>query len=126
MADEFDLIAQYFAPLSGQGSLGLTDDAAWLEDAGLVISKDLLVGGTHFFPDDPPGLVARKALRTNISDIAAKGAQPFGYFLGCVFPDGFSEADIELLTEGLKQDQDIYGVTLLGGDTTKHAGRRGR
>ena len=34
-----------------------------------------------FFPDDPADAVARKALRVNLSDLAAKGAKPAGFLL---------------------------------------------
>uniref|UniRef100_UPI0034D183B3 AIR synthase related protein n=1 Tax=Escherichia coli TaxID=562 RepID=UPI0034D183B3 len=70
---EDQLIARYLAPLAtAPGADGLTDDAAVLpEGAGdLVVTKDMLVAGVHFFADDPPGMVARKALRVNLSDLA--------------------------------------------------------
>ena len=76
---EFDLIAQLFAPMAGEGALGLLDDAALLTPSPgteLVLTKDALVEGVHFFPDDPPASIARKALRVNLSDLAAKGATP--------------------------------------------------
>ena len=67
-------------------ALGLLDDAAVLSGAripgwDLVITTDALVEGVHFLPDDPLDLVARKLLRVNLSDLAAKGAAPFGYYL---------------------------------------------
>ena len=40
------------------------------------MTADAIVGGVHFFPDDPPDAVAKKALRVNLSDLAAKGAKP--------------------------------------------------
>ncbi len=79
---EFSLIARHFAPLAGPGALGLTDDAAVLTPPPgreLVLSADAMVGGVHFLADDPPDLVARKLLRVNLSDLAAKGATPLGY-----------------------------------------------
>ena len=75
---EDDLIARYFAPLAGPAGLGLRDDAALVRPpAGedLVLTADALVAGVHFFADDPPGAIARKALRVNLSDLAAKGAR---------------------------------------------------
>ena len=72
------LIARYFAPLAKHaGAFGLADDAAAITPpAGcdLVLKTDGIVAGVHFFPDDPPDTVARKALRTTLSDLAAKGA----------------------------------------------------
>ena len=76
---EDDLIARFFAPIAGPGALGLKDDAACLTPppgCDLVLTKDALVAGVHFFADDPPEAVARKALRVNVSDLAAKGADP--------------------------------------------------
>ena len=78
---EDELIATFFAPLAGPGGLGLRDDVAVLSPpAGrdLVLTTDLLVAGVHFLPDDSSDLVARKALRVNLSDLAAKGATPAG------------------------------------------------
>ena len=76
---EDDLIARYFAPLAGAGGLGLKDDAACVTPppgCDLVVTVDALVAGVHFFPDDQPDSIARKALGVNLSDLAAKGADP--------------------------------------------------
>ncbi|HXN88917.1 MAG TPA: AIR synthase related protein, partial [Methylocella sp.] len=67
---EDELIATYFAPLAGPGAFGLCDDAAILAQKpghDIVATKDMLIAGVHFFTDDPPGAVARKALRVNLS-----------------------------------------------------------
>ena len=92
---EFDLIAQSLAPLSDAArGLGLTDDAALFEPAPghtAVLSTDTLVAGVHFLPDDPPGDIARKALRVNLSDIAAMGAVPRGYLLNLSLPDDVAD-----------------------------------
>ena len=85
---EQDLIQAYLAPLAGDGAAGLLDDAAvWRPDPGrdTVVSTDTLVAGVHFIGDEPPDLVARKALRVNLSDLAAKGADPKGYLLNLAF-----------------------------------------
>src|ERR1700722_5328781 len=63
---EADLIARYFAPLAGPAGLGLRDDVALMRPPpgeDLVLTTDALVAGVHFFADDPPGTIARKALR---------------------------------------------------------------
>ena len=86
---EDELIARYFAPLAGPAGLGLKDDVALLTPpAGrdLVVTTDALVAGVHFFADDPPGAIARKALRVNLSDLAAKGAEPLGFLLNLALP----------------------------------------
>ena len=86
---EADLIARYFAPLAGPAGLGLRDDAALMRPPpgqDLVLTTDALVAGVHFFADDPPGAIARKALRVNLSDLAAKGARPLGFLLALALP----------------------------------------
>jgi thiamine-monophosphate kinase len=124
---EFELIEKYFAPLaSGEaGALGLTDDAALLTPpAGrdLVLTADAMIEGVHFLPDEPPGLVARKLLRVNLSDLAAMGAVPLGYLVTAAWPETRDEAWIAGFAEGLAEDQAIFPVHLLGGDTTRTAG----
>lgn len=124
---EFDIIARYFAPLSrgAAGAYGLTDDAAVLavpNGMELVVTADAIVAGVHFLPDDPPDTIARKLLRVNLSDLAAKGAQPLGYMLAAAFPKEISEGWIAAFAKGLKQDQAHFAVALLGGDTVSTPG----
>lgn len=123
---EFELIARYFRPLAvDPGALDLRDDAALIATAGdeeLVVTVDALAEGVHFFPDDPPASIARKALRVNLSDLAAKGAEPVGYLLAVALRADWTEAWIAGFTDGLRGDQARYGVTLLGGDTTAASG----
>ena len=75
LPSEFSLIAKYFRPLAGPGSLELRDDAALLRPPvgrDLVLTVDAMIAGVHFLPDDPPDLIGRKLLRVNLSDLAAK------------------------------------------------------
>lgn len=119
---EFELIARVFAPLAADGALGLTDDAAFYRPrAGrdLVLTKDEVVSGVHFFADDPWDAVARKALRVNLSDLAAKGATPVGYLLALGLPKDFTVEAIDALGAGLAADQATYGISLYGGDTVR-------
>lgn len=126
--DEFDLIARYFEPLARDtpGAFGLQDDAAVLRpDAGceLVVSADALVSGVHFsgarFSEPTaPADIARRALRTNLSDIAAMGAAPLGYTLTLQLPDGTDPSWLAAFADGLASDQETFGIGLLGGDTT--------
>lgn len=129
--NEFGRIARFFAPLAEReaGALGLTDDAALIEcEAGqqIVVTTDALVAGGHFLPDDPPDMVARKALRVNISDLAAMGAVPFGYTLVTALPRDLrgepGDAWLERFAAGLKLDQEEFGLSLLGGDTISTPG----
>ncbi len=122
---EFDRIARHFRPLAGAGSLGLTDDAAvFAPPPGreLVITADAMVEGVHFLPGTAPGLVARKLLRVNLSDLAAMAATPFGYLLTLSAPRTLDDAWFAGFAAGLKLDQEAYDITLLGGDTTETPG----
>src|SRR6195256_5090721 len=90
------LIARYFKPLATHpGALGLLDDAAGIAPpAGcdLVLKTDGVIAGVHFFIEDPPDTVAKKVLRMNLSDLAAKGARPLGFLLALALPQGVGEA----------------------------------
>jgi thiamine-monophosphate kinase len=120
---EFAIIRELFAPLSkgAEGAFDLADDAAQLASGDYVVTKDMMVAGVHFLKTDPLDFVARKLVRVNLSDLAAKGARPIGYFLGCVWPSSARMADIELFAQGLAADQDLFRIRLYGGDTTRHA-----
>lgn len=122
---EFSLIEGYFRPLAGPGAVALTDDAAFLNPPpghDLVLSADAMVASVHFLPEDPPDLVARKLLRVNLSDLAAKGAAPLGYLLTIAAPGATSDAWFEAFAAGLALDQHAFGLTLLGGDMTSTPG----
>jgi thiamine-monophosphate kinase len=125
--DEFELIARYFAPLAKgvPGAFELLDDAALISPPPgheLAAKTDAVVGGVHFLPDDPPDLIARKALRVNLSDLAAKGAVPRAYMLGLMLPETVGEEWLSAFARGLAADQDEYGVRLIGGDTNATPG----
>jgi thiamine-monophosphate kinase len=122
---EFALIARHFRPLAGPGALDLQDDAAVLAPPPgreLVLTCDAMVAGVHFLHDDPPELVGRKLLRVNLSDLAAKGATPIGYLMTISAPRDTPDSWFAGFCAGLKQDQQQYGITLLGGDTTSTPG----
>ncbi|MGH6823422.1 MAG: thiamine-phosphate kinase [Methylocella sp.] len=122
---EDELIAAYFAPLAGPGAFGLRDDAAILAQKpghDIVATKDILIAGVHFFTDDPPGAVARKALRVNLSDLAAKGAEPCGFLLGLALPEDWTAHWLAGFAQGLGEDAAAYKCPLLGGDTVKSPG----
>jgi thiamine-monophosphate kinase len=116
---EDEIIARVFAPIAGAAALGLKDDAALLapEKAPLVVTTDMIVAGVHFFADDAPGLIAKKALRVNLSDLAAKGAEPAGFLLGLALPGDWTNDWLEAFAAGLAEDARAYGAPLIGGDT---------
>jgi thiamine-monophosphate kinase len=120
------LIARHFKPLATHpGALGLTDDAAFIAPppgCDLVLKADAIVGGVHFFADDPPRQLARKALRVNLSDLAAKGAKPLGFLLSLILPAEVSESWLSSFAAGLQADAEAYGCPLFGGDTDRTPG----
>jgi thiamine-monophosphate kinase len=119
--DEFSRIAKYFAPLAGPEARGLADDAAVLAappGRELVLTVDQMLEGVHFLPGDAPDLIARKLLRRNLSDLAAMGAEPLGYLLTTALPPSVGEDFLAGFAEGLRQDQEIFRLSLLGGDSS--------
>lgn len=124
--DEFETISRLLRPLADHSAArGLLDDVAVLAPPPgrtLVLTHDTMVAGVHFWPDDPPELIARKLLRVNLSDLAAKGAEPFGYLMSCAWSEGCDWAWREAFARGLAEDQAHYGLALLGGDTVSTPG----
>jgi thiamine-monophosphate kinase len=120
------VIARYFRPLAKHpGALGLIDDAALLTPppgCDIVLTTDAIVGGVHFFLEDSADMVAKKALRVNLSDLAAKGAAPAGFLLALALPQTIGEDWIELFARNLGADADAYGCPLLGGDSVRTTG----
>jgi thiamine-monophosphate kinase len=121
---EDSLIARYFKPLvTDPGAFDLTDDAAILKASGddIVVTTDAIVEGVHFLPDDPPDTVARKALRVNLSDLAAKGAEPAGFVLTLALRAA-NDAWLTAFARGLGEDATRFQCPLLGGDTVSTPG----
>ncbi len=122
---EADLIARHFAPLAGPAGLELRDDAALMRPPpgeDLVLTADALVAGVHFLADDPPGAIARKALRVNLSDLAAKGARPLGFLLTLALPSDWRDDWLAAFAEGLGADVSAFNCPLIGGDTVATPG----
>ena len=126
LSAEDRLIARFFKPLATHpGALGLSDDAAFITPpAGcdLVLKTDGIIGGVHFFPDDSAREVARKALRVNLSDLAAKGARPLGFLLTLALPKELGDAWLAEFAEGLRADATLFACPLFGGDTDRTPG----
>src|SRR5271163_3273501 len=121
---EDSLIARYFKPLaSDPGAFGLTDDAAVLKALGqdIVVTTDAVVEGVHFLSDDPPHTIAKKALRVNLSDLAAKGATPAGFVLTLALR-AVDESWLAAFARGLGEDTQAFDCPLLGGDTVSTPG----
>jgi thiamine-monophosphate kinase len=130
MADDLSgedrLIARYFQPIATHpGALGLSDDAAFIKPppgCDLVLKTDAIIGGVHFFAEDAADDVARKALRVNLSDLAAKGAKPLGFLLSLALPKETADDWLSGFAEGLRDDAARFGCPLFGGDTDRTPG----
>ena len=120
------LIARYFKPLAKDSrALGLLDDCAVMTPRlghDVVLTTDAIVAGVHFLTDDPADTVAKKALRVNLSDLAAKGAEPSGFLLTLALPPDVSEDWLESFAHGLGEDANEFECPLLGGDTVRTPG----
>ncbi len=118
---EFELIRRYFTRATPSALLGVGDDAALLQVSDgnvLAVSTDMLVSGTHFFPDADPFLLGHKTLAVNLSDMAAMGATPRWATLAIALP-GANETWLEKFSAGFFALAQQYGVELVGGDTTR-------
>jgi thiamine-monophosphate kinase len=125
--DEFGEIDRLFRPLArgNPGAFELKDDAAVIpsrDGHDMVVTKDAIVEGVHFPVGEAPDLVARKLVRVNLSDLAAKAAEPFAAFLAVAWPRGFGDREREHFAMGLSADLEGFGVDLLGGDTVSTPG----
>jgi thiamine-monophosphate kinase len=121
---EDSLIARYFRPLATDpGAFDLGDDAAILKALGgdIVVTTDAIVEGVHFLPNDPPDTIAQKALRVNLSDLAAKGAVPAGFVLTLALRAA-DDAWLAPFARGLGADSRRFNCPLLGGDTVSTPG----
>ena len=124
---EFDFIRTRLGPLTRNhaGALGLRDDAAILTPQpgqNLVLACDTLIEGVHFRAEDSPDVVAARALGSNLSDLAAMGAEPVGYLSALSWPREHDDAWRQAFTEALAALQARHDLSLLGGDTTSTPG----
>lgn len=121
--DERGIIETIFKPLAAKGApaFGLENDTAiYTPPPGydLVITKDVMIEGVHFLPGEDGEVVARRLLRSNLSDLAAAGAKPVGYLLGLMGKETIGQKWLLAFAAALKEDQNKFGMTLFGGDTT--------
>lgn len=123
--NEFTLI-DTLKPLAGNRpeALDFSNDAALLqvpEGYELVVTSDCATAGVHFLPGQPPGTVAQKVLRRNLSDLNAMGARPYCYQM-CLLLPRLDEDWITAFIQGLFDDQIRYGLFLSGGDVSATPG----
>lgn len=124
---EFEFIDRLLRPLAAgfPGAMGLRDDTARISPPrghDLVLTTDALVESVHFLRRHPAGLIARKALRVNLSDLAAAGAEPFVYQMALALPDWVDDQWLTDFCGGLAVDQTEFGIALCGGDTVSTPG----
>lgn len=125
--NEFDRIARFFKPLAKDfpGALNLTDDAAIMQvppEVDLVVTTDAMVEGIHFSAEDTPQSIAQRLLRSNLSDLAAMGAQPVSYTLITALNKDVHDNWLESFSQTLQADQKKYNIHLMGGDTVRTEG----
>jgi thiamine-monophosphate kinase len=120
---EFPLIAAITEGLSlaAEVRVGPGDDAAVLAvDDAVAASVDVLVEGVHFRRDWSEARdVGRKAVAVNIADIEAVGARATGLLVGFSAPADLPLGWVLDFVEGLRQESQAAGVSLLGGDVTR-------
>lgn len=117
---EFDIIAKYFTR-PAQADVGIGDDAALIrvrDGYQLAVSADMSVAGTHFFSDINPFAIGWKSMAVNISDMAAMGAEPKWATLSIALPE-LDESWLRDFSDGLFKCAEAFGVSLIGGDTTR-------
>jgi thiamine-monophosphate kinase len=119
-------LIELFRPMAkNPGAFALLDDAAVVAPppgSDVVLKTDAIVGGVHFFHDDPADAVAKKALRVNLSDLAAKGAEPLGFLLTLLLPAEADEKWAARFARGLAEDAEKFRCPLFGGDTDRTPG----
>ena len=121
MPTEFNIIEKYFTRPSKNADLGVGDDAALIQICTghqLAVSADMLVAGTHFLANCPAYFVGWKSLAVNISDMAAMGATPKWATLAIALPT-IDETWLAEFSRGFFACADAFGVSLIGGDTTR-------
>ncbi|MBX7456767.1 thiamine-phosphate kinase [Qipengyuania sp. 1NDH17] len=119
--NEADFITALRGLASNPAARGLEDDAAVIELSGetLVLTHDTMVDGVHVLEGQDPADIAWKLVAVNLSDLAAKGAEPVGVLLSHMLG-----TDDHRFVTGLGEVLEDYNVPLLGGDTVRGEGPR--
>jgi len=117
MNEEQEIIKKYFSPIAAnKESLGLMNDAAIIYKNKLVVSTDMMIENQHFDKSYDPKCLAKKLIRINLSDIAAMGAEPYGYTLNISLPKKKHITWIQRFFSGLSEENKKFQPKLFGGD----------
>lgn len=124
-AKEFSFISE-LARFAGQSkeSLNLADDGALIAcgDSQLVLVKDLVQAGVHALHNDTDADLVRKAIRVNLSDLAAMAAQPKFILLGLCLGTDSKPSQTTALAETIRKECQHFAIQLIGGDTVQGSG----
>lgn len=123
--NEFEFIEKYLKPLiTAGGAAKLEDDVAILKpfSGPQIVTTDTIVEARHFRATDPWDTIGKKLVRVNVSDCIAKGALPRACLLNLTWNRGLGEDALACFIAGLANDLSMFGIELLGGDTTSHSG----
>lgn len=123
MLTEFELIKHCFNWQKNNEHIicAVGDDASIVKVPNgydLVQSIDTQVANVHFPVNAPAQLIAQRALRCAISDLAAMGAKPQAFHLALSLPKNISQTWLESFSAGLRACANEYSIDLIGGDTT--------
>lgn len=116
-----DRITKNF-PLRNESSVfGVGDDAAILNfgEKDVLVTTDLLLEGIHFdLRYVPLKHLGYKSAIVNFSDVYAMGGTPKQITVSLGVSSRFSVEHIDALYDGIRTACDMYGVDLVGGDTS--------
>ena len=122
--NEFAFIRDHLAGFAGAGAEGLRDDCAYIADGNgwIVISTDTSIEGVHFPATVKGAATTERAVRTALSDLAAKAAAPIGMLVNLTLPRDMEDMWVAALAIGIRAGAESCRCPLLGGDTTRHDG----
>ena len=110
-------------PLGADVVTGAGDDCAIVKSAGKswlqLLKTDCVVEGVHFLPDTPAEQTGWKAMARAVSDIAAMGGEPQHVLVTLLAPPVCTVGKIEALYQGLRNCAERFGVSIIGGETSR-------
>ena len=116
-----DRLTKDFPIINKETVLGVGDDAAVMNfgDKEVLVTTDLLLEGIHFdLRYVPLQHLGYKAAVVNFSDIYAMNGTPREITVSIGVSSRFTVEHLELLYSGIRKACEIYGVDMVGGDTS--------